>query len=327
MIRIYSWHDGKVQSSSDGAKLSGMVGSRNTRTWIDLTDPEPGIVKAVARELGLHPLVAEDIVELNERAKVVLIGEAIHVIAFVLDREEASPTNPDAPGVQAHEIDLVLGRNFLLTVHPGAWDPTKAHQLRMGLEPILARGADFLMWALVDSIVDGYFPVFDRIGDDIDLVQDRAIERPTPETLQHVFRLKRELIHIRHVLAPSREVFAQLTSREFKFIAEANVFYFRGVYDHLIRLNEELDSFRELVAGSLDIYLSTINNNLSTIMKRLTGVTVILAGIGGVGGLFGMSEAAAAVAGTQGSGFYAILGGTIAAAAAAWVMLRRINWL
>ena len=145
--------------------------------------------------------------------------------------------------------------------------------------------------------------------------------------LERLFGLKRELIRIRHVVAPSREVFAQLTSREFGLIDEANVFYFRDVYDHLIRLNDELDAFRELVGDSLEIYLSTINNNLSTIMKRLTGVTVILAGIGAVGGVFGMSEAASAIDGTEGSGFYIILLATLAAAIAGVLFLRRIDWL
>ena len=202
-----------------------------------------------------------------------------------------------------------------------------AHQLRLGVAPLLERGADFVLWALVDSIVDGYFPVFDRMGDEIDDVQDAAVERPTRSTLERVFQLKRELIHIRHVLAPSREVFAQLTSREFELISEPNTFYFRDIYDHLIRLNDELDSFRELVAGSLEIYLSTINNNLSTIMKRLTGVTAILAGIGAIGGVFGMSEAASALSGAEGPGFYIILLVTAIGAIAGTLFLRRINWL
>ena len=105
------------------------------------------------------------------------------------------------------------------------------------------------------------------------------------------------------------------------------MFLFRDVYDHLIRLNEELDLLRELVADSLEIYLSTINNNLSTIMKRLTGVTVVIAGIGAIGGLFGMSEAAGAVAGTEGPGFYLVVAVTIVAAILGVLGLRRINWL
>ena len=317
-IRIETWRAGHIESFEDVERLSKIVGARDSRTWIDLTSPSPKLVEATARALGLHPLIAEDIIESNERAKVQLVGDVIHVVAFVLERDGE---------LHSHEVDFVLGGGFLLSAHPASWDPMTAHQMRMGVGPLLERGADFVLWALVDAIVDSYFPVFDRLGDEIDDVQDAAFERPVPATLERLFGLKRELITIRHVVAPGREVFAQLTSREFEQIGEANVFYFRDVYDHLIRLNDELDSFRELVAASLEIYLSTINNNLSAIMKRLTGVTVILAGIGAVGGVFGMSEAASAVSGTEGSGFYLILLGTVLAASIGVWFLRRIDWL
>jgi magnesium transporter len=319
-ILIQRWLAGRLETSTDVEQLRDLVGAAGSRTWVDLTDPSPELVQATARELGLHPLVAEDIVESNERAKVLLVGDVIHVVAFLLQRDAGAE-------VETHEIDFVLGRGFLLSAHRSSWDPASAHQLKVGIGPLLEKGADHVLWALVDSIVDGYFPVFDRLGDEIDAVQDAAVERPVRSTLEQLFRLKRELIRIRHVLAPSREVFAQLTSREFDLIEEQNVFYFRDVYDHLIRLNDELDSFRELGAGSLEIYLSTINNNLSTIMKRLTGVTVILAGIGAVGGLFGMSEAASALSGAEGSGFYVILAVTALASLVAIWFLRRIDWL
>jgi magnesium transporter len=319
-VLIQHWRAGRLETSTDLGELGKLVHEEGSRTWVDLTDPTSELVEAVASALGLHPLVAEDIIERNERAKVQLVGDIIHVVAFVLERGGADE-------VETHEIDFVLGHGFLLSAHRAVWDATKAHQLKVGAGALLEKGADHVLWALVDSIVDGYFPVFDRLGDEIDSIQDAAVEHPVPATLEKLFRLKRELIRIRHVLAPSREVFAQLTSREFEQIGEQNVFYFRDVYDHLIRLNDELDSFRELTAGSLEIYLSTINNNLSTIMKRLTGVTVILAGIGAVGGLFGMSEAASALSGAEGSGFYVVVTTTVLASLAAIWVLRRIDWL
>ena len=319
-ILIQRWRAGQLETSTDVEQLGALVRAKGSQTWVDLTDATEELVETTAHALGLHPLVAEDIVESNERAKVLLIDDVIHVVAFVLERTEGE-------GVETHEVDFVLGHGFLLSAHRAGWDPAAAHQLKVGVGPLLEKGADHVLWALVDAIVDGYFPVFDRLGDEIDAVQDAAVERPVRATLEQLFRLKRELIRIRHVLAPSREVFAQLTSREFDLIAEQNVFYFRDVYDHLIRLNDELDSFRELTAGSLEIYLSTINNNLSTIMKRLTGVTVILAGIGAVGGLFGMSEAASALSGAEGSGFYVILAVTALVSLVAIWFLRRIDWL
>jgi magnesium transporter len=318
-IRIRCWHDGAIEESSDVDDLARLVATKGSATWIDLTDPSAELLHAVARRLGLHSLIAEDIVERNERAKVRLVGDVIHIVLFELERPRDR--------IKIEEIDFVLGRDFLLSVHSAGWDPMQAHQLKMGVEELLSKGPDLLLWALVDSIVDGYFPVFDALGDEIDEVEDLSISKTVPSTLQHIFRLKRELLQIRHYVAPSREVVAQLTSREFDLISEANVFYFRDVYDHLIRLNDELDSFRELVAGALEVYLSSINNNLSTIMKRLTGVTVILAGIGAVAGIFGMSEAASALAGGEGSGFWVVATVTALSALIAVFVLRRIDWL
>jgi magnesium transporter len=317
-VTIVSVRDGTVAETHDAGRLRGLLADSETRAWIDLTDPSPGVVESIAGLIGLHPLIAEDIVESNERAKVELVGDVIHVVMFVLTRQEE---------MQASEVDFVLGERFILSVHPGSWDPRSVHQLRLGIGTILGQGADFLLWALLDGIVDGYFPVLDGYADEIDDVQDEIIADASKAALYRVFGLKRDLIRLRHFIHPSREIFGRLTSREFELIGDAQVFYFRDVYDHLIRLSDEYDSLRELVAGALEVYLSTINNNLSAIMKRLTGVTVVLAGIAAVGGLFGMSEAPAAFSGTEGFGFWAITIGTLTIAACAVAFLRWIEWI
>jgi magnesium transporter len=142
-----------------------------------------------------------------------------------------------------------------------------------------------------------------------------------------VFALKRELIELRRVTAPAREVFNQLTDRELPHVRPEHIVYFRDVYDHLLRVTDELDIYRELVAGTLDMYLTMVNNNLSLIMKRLTGVTVILAGIGAVAGLFGMSEAAAALSGAEAMGFWAVTAAIVLGSVVLAVFLRRIDWI
>ncbi len=139
--------------------------------------------------------------------------------------------------------------------------------------------------------MDGYFPFLDEIGEAIDTVQDEVIRKATPDTLEHLFGLKRQLIQIRRAASPTREVFNQLTNRDMTLIDADEVVYLRDVYDHVIRLTDELDNFRELAAATLDVYLTQVNNDLSRIMKRLTGVTVLLAGVGAIAGIFGMSEA------------------------------------
>jgi len=199
--------------------------------------------------------------------------------------------------------------------------------LRLGAGPVLARGPDFLLWVLADAIVDEYFPVLDRLGDELDALQDDVVKKADSWTLERLFGLKRELIELRRALAPTRETVGQLTNRQIELVADEHVIYFRDVYDHLIRSTEELDALRELASSTLEVYLSQVNNNLSVIMKRLTGVTVLLAGIGAIAGIFGMSEAGAAFRGGEATGFWLVAIGSVVTAATAAVVLRRRGWI
>ena len=290
-----------------------------TTAWIDISDPSPEQVGAITGLLGLHELIAEDILEGNQRAKIEVTEDRIHIVMFAL--RYGDPIEPI-------EIDMVLGEGFLLTAHPADWDPWNTHHLRAtGLGSILGRGPDHLLWAICDDLVDAYFPLMDKLGDEIDLIQDAVIEQGTPQVLERLFELKRELISIRRAAAPVREIFNQLTNRDLALVDADEIVYFRDVYDHLIRLTDELDTYRELVSGTLDVYLSTVNNNLSLIMKRLTGVTVVLTGIAAIAGIFGMSEAGAAFTRSEAPGFWIVTAITVALAFLMAVVLRRIRWI
>jgi magnesium transporter len=288
------------------------------KLWIDLTDPTADQVTRVTQLLGLHPLIVEDILEGNQRAKIEVTDELVHIVMFALSYEQQMIKN---------EIDFVLGDRFLLTVHTDDWEPRATHHLRDGVGPILKHGPDHLLWALVDALVDSYFPFIDKMGDEVDDIEDQVITKASPEILNRLFDLKRDLLTARRAAAPVREIFNQLTNRDLALIDHEEIVYFRDVYDHLIRLTDELDSYRELVSGTLDVYLSTINNNLSVVMKRLTGVTVILAGIGAIAGIFGMSEAGNAFLGGEAIGFWLVTGFTIVAAVGAAAFLRKIGWI
>ena len=302
---------------ADLASIGQLLEDPSVMVWIDLVRPDAETAQAVRTALGLHPLVVEDILEQNQRAKIEFIGDDIHVVLFALAYEGA---------LETWEIDFVLGERFLLSVH-GGWDPHSTHHLRLGIEPILARGPDFLLYSLADAIVDGYFPVIDRVGEEVDTLQDDVLTATSAWSLQKVFEMKRELIELRRVTVPAREVFNQLTDRELPHIRADHIVYFRDVYDHLLRVTDELDIYRELLAGTLELYLTMVNNNLSLIMKRLTGVTVILAGIGAVAGVFGMSEAGAAFLGLEAFGFWAVTGAIVVAATGTAIFLRRIDWI
>ena len=151
------------------------------------------------------------------------------------------------------------------------------------------------LWVIADWLVDDYFPVFDRLGDEIDQLENDVMRRPSNWIVERLFAVRRDLLTIRHAVTPQREIFNQLTNRDLRLIKPERVIYFRDVYDHLIRLTDELDTYRELVGTAIDIYLSQVNNSLSETVKKLTVATVILAGAGAVAGIFGMSEVALAL--------------------------------
>jgi magnesium transporter len=225
----------------------------------------------------------------------------------------------DAGDIFERELDFVLGERFLLSNHSMWWDPFATRHLRLGMDAVLARGPGYLLWALADDVIDSYFPILDQLGDEIDDLEDQVVARADRSLLERLFDLKRQLIQIRRVTSPQREMFNALSSREDKFISVEDRLYFR--------LTDELDTYRELASATLEAYLSTVNNNLSLIMKRLTGVTVVVAGIGAVAGIFGMSEAQTAFRLDEGFGFWAVTSGSVVLAGIAVAVLRKIDWI
>jgi magnesium transporter len=320
-IRLVAVVDGDLRDTVGDAALSDLrrlLDDPDASIWIDLTSPTQDLALQVGEALALHPLIVEDVLEGNQRAKIEVTDGLIHIVLFNLAYGEQ---------VIASELDFVLGARFLLTVHDTDWDPRTTNHLRSGVAPVLRHGPDHLLWALADDVVDGYFPFADRLGDAIDEVQDEVVRTASGGTVEQLFRLKRELIDVRRAISPVREVFNQLTNRDTAMIDDEEIVYFRDIYDHVIRLTDELDNHRELAAATLDVYLTQVNNNLSVVMKRLTGVTFIVAGIGAVGGIFGMSQATPAFAGEEGFGFWSITLGTVIVAAVAAYFLRRIDWI
>ncbi|CAN5736439.1 magnesium/cobalt transporter CorA [soil metagenome] len=310
--------DGQIVEVDGQPALEKAYADPTTRIWIDVESASADTLSSIAGCLDLHVLTAEDIIERNQRAKIEYIDGTMHLVLFALIYEgELVPV----------ELDIVLGPRFLLTSHPPAWRPVDAANIRrFGVGHFLGVGTDHLLWAVVDPIVDGYFPVFDRIGDEIDQLQDDVLSRPSRWVVERLFQVRRDLLTIRHTVSPEREVFNQLTNRGNSLIASERIVYFRDVYDHLIRLTDELDSYREMVSTTLDAYLSTINNDLSTVMRRLTAVTAVLAGAGAVAGIFGMSEVGLAL-GFQDVRFWLVASAIVALSLGGFLYFRRIDWI
>ncbi len=286
------------------------------RLWIDLKAPDRQTLDALGKVLSLHPLVAEDILEQNQRSKVEESDSVLHIVMFALRY---------AGEIVSHELDMVLGSRWLLTSNDGDLDLRDAPFRRREPDVHLDEGVDFTLWVIADWLVDDYFPVFDRLGDEIDQLENDVMRRPTNWIVERLFAVRRDLLTIRHTVTPQREIFNQLTNRDLQLIKPERVIYFRDVYDHLIRLTDELDTYRELVGTAIDIYLSQVNNNLSETVKKLTVATVILAGAGAVAGIFGMSEVVLALSFSE-PRFWLVTGGIVLLMIGAYIYFKRNGW-
>lgn len=313
----WSQADG-LRTLTDLDAIKSAYADKQTRMWIDLISPDSSVLAALTKLLALHPLVTEDILERNQRAKIEQTGDALHLVMFGLEY---------AGEVVPHELDIVLGPRYLLTSHDAGIELRGAPFMRRDPGTYLAEGVDFMLWSITDWLVDQYFPVFDKLGDEIDELEVDVLRKPGTWVLERLFTLRRDLLEIRHAVNPQREIFNQLTNRDLGLIGPERIVYLRDVYDHLVRLTDELDSYRELVSTTLDIYLSQINNNLSDTMKRLTGVTVILATIGAIGGIFGMSEAGSAFNLTESWGFWLVTVSAVLVALLVGYYFHRRGWV
>ena len=225
----------------------------------------------------------EDIVHQNQRPKLDSFDDYVYLAVHPLLRKESWQIKPT-------ELDLLLGKSWIVSVHygplPGLIENSHLHD-RIPLA--LGRGPDFLLYTLLDLVVDAYFPLLDEIEDEIDTLEDRLLTKGSPIDINRLLALKRSLVRIRRAVSPQREVFNQLTRHDFPFMRPEYLVYFRDVYDHLIRIIEELDSLRDILSSMLEIYLASTSNQLNATMKRLTAWGTIFIVVTAIAGIYGMN--------------------------------------
>jgi magnesium transporter len=318
-LAAHLWSAGSLRVTHALTDLRGALEDAEARLWVDLEDASAETLAELADIFGLHHLVAEDIIERNQRAKIVAWDDSLHLVLFALRYETE---------LRVAEIDMVLGRRFLITSHPLGWQPLEVlGGDGRGVGALLGQGTDMLLYGLIDPIVDGYFPVIDRLSDEIDRLEDDVVSQMDPTVVERLFRVRRALLEVRHHVSPEREILNQLSNRDMPLIDPDHRLYFRDIYDHTIRVTDELDTHRELATGVLDAYLTSVNNNLSEIMKRLTAITAVLAGVGAAAGLFGMSEASSSLALPAPLGFWLVVAVVIAIGVVVFAYFRRIDWI
>jgi len=257
-----------------------------TVTWINIDGlHEIDTIEKVGRQFNIHPLVLEDILNTGQRPKTEEFEDVIFVVLKMLHYNENSGQ------ISSEQFSLVLGSNFLLTFQEIQGDVFRAvrERIRKSKTRIRKAGCDYLAYALIDAIVDHYFVILEALGDKIEDIETQLLDNPTHDTLEIIHEMKREMIYLRKQIWPIREIINSLVKSESSLIQEQLHVYFRDVYDHTIQIIDTIESYRDILAGMLDIYLSTLSNRMNEVMKVLTIIATIFIPITFVAGIYGMN--------------------------------------
>jgi magnesium transporter len=257
-----------------------------TVTWINIDGlHDVKIIEEIGTHYDLHPLTLEDILHTGQRPKFEDLDSYLFVVLMMLRFDEGSQT------VLSEQVSLVLGSNFVISFQENIGDVFDQirDRIRNAKGRIRKMGADYLMYALLDAVVDNYFGILEKLGEKIESLEEELVGDPSERTLQQIHNLKREMVFLRKSVWPLRELISGLERSESALIEESTGVYLRDVYDHTIQVIDTVESFRDMVSGMLDIYLSSISNRMNSVMKVLTIIATIFIPLTFVAGIYGMN--------------------------------------
>jgi len=284
MITVNAFTDGQgMRDNLPLAEISDVLGHGCKLLWVDVVSPSAEDLQRIGEEFGFHPLALEDAARPHQRPKLDQYEGFFFLVFYGLTIEDGRP--------QTHEINLFVGQNYLVTVHDGsvAAIPETAERWRRNVEQVGNRGIGLLVYSLLDALVDGYFPVVDVLAERIDDLEAAIFERRDPRAQEAIFGLKKDLLAVRRIMAPERDVMNILVRRESPIFDDVQIVYFQDVYDHILRVTDALDTYRDLLSSALDASLSVTSNRLSQVMKTLTASSIILMSMTLVASIYGMN--------------------------------------
>lgn len=255
-------------------------------SWVNidgLNEIEP--LEELGKHFGLHPLVLEDMLNTEQRPKIEDYEDYIYIVVKMLyyDTEKLE--------VITEHQSIVFGRDFVISVGEREGDVFESvrERLRSGNSRIRKMGADYLAYSLLDAIVDNYFIVLEKLGDRIETVEELLVANPSQQELHLINDLKRDMLFLHKYIWPLREVAGLLERGESELVADSTRFYLRDVYDHVIQVMDTTETYRDILSGMLDIYLSSISNRMNEIMKVLTIISTIFIPLTFLAGIYGMN--------------------------------------
>jgi magnesium transporter len=255
---------------------------RNTFKWMDYQSPDEAQLDALQKQFDLHPLAMEDVRTYDERAKVLDFGAYLFITIHSLTRQDEN--------IIDHELEIFLGRDFLITIHDEAMPDIEIAFKRFQADPKRQDlGPDYFLYLIADEMTNALFPMLDQIDDEIDATEEETLERATPQTQARIFKLKHALIQMRRSVAPMRDVMNALAGTRYGIVDNKTALYYRDLYDRLSRIYELIETARDLLGNTLETYLSVQSNRLNQVMKALTIISVIFLPLSFIVGWGGMN--------------------------------------
>ncbi len=271
-----------VQSISE---CDSSIGEPRVR-WVDVVGiHRVDVIEEIGRIYNLHPLVMEDILNTNQRPKIDDWDDYSYMVLKALQFDAARGE------IVPEQISIILGRDFVVTLQEREGDDfiPIIDRILNDKGRVRKSGADYLVCALIDSIVDNYFGILEKIGEKIEVIEDELIADPREGTAGAIHSLKREMIFLRKAVWPLREAISALERGESSMINDSTLVYFKDVYDHVIQIIDTIELFRDMLSGMIDVYLSSINNRMNQVMKLLTIITTIFIPLSFIAGVYGMN--------------------------------------
>jgi magnesium transporter len=257
-----------------------------TITWINIDGlHQVDIIEKIGKYFNFHPLLLEDILNTEQRPKIEDFETHIYIVLKMLKYDEK--TNE----INSEQISIIFGENFVISFQEtegDVFDPIR-ERIRTNKGRIRKMGSDYLAYTLIDAIVDGYFSILEKLGENIEDVEETMMSNPTPGTLHAIHRLKRKMISIRKSVWPLREAVSTLERSDSSLIQDHTRIYLKDVYDHTIQVIDTVETFRDILSGMLDVYLSSISNKMNAVMKVLTIIATIFIPLTFIAGVYGMN--------------------------------------
>jgi magnesium transporter len=255
-----------------------------TVTWINIEGlHDVDLISRLGKHFGFHPLTLEDVLNCGQRPKLEDYGDYHFMVMKSLYHKDEE--------LEIEQISFFLSGTYVITLQEVPGDSFEAvrERIRHGKGQIRKMGPDYLLYALVDALVDEFFPVLEAYGERVEELEDEVIDKPTPEILNEIHRIKRELLLVRRTAWPEREVINALQREEAHLIRPETRVFLRDCYDHTIQVIDMVETYRDLASGLLEVYLSSASNRLNEVMKVLTIISTIFIPLNFIAGLYGMN--------------------------------------